>query len=67
MLHTFSYLTLLATTVTVESNPYIPPQVVYQKLEDALIVTVMFCIHCSVYIARGILVFCLEYLPSRPN
>ena len=37
MLHTFSFLTLLAATVVAESNPKIAPQVVYWKLEDALL------------------------------
>ena len=36
MLHTFSFLTLVAATVVAASNPTIVPQVIYQKLEDAL-------------------------------
>ena len=36
VLHIFSFLSLLAIAVVVESNPNIAPQVIYQKLEDAL-------------------------------
>ena len=36
-LHASIFLVLLAAAVVVESNPQVVPQVVYQKLEDALI------------------------------
>ena len=36
VLHAFSFLSLLATVVIVESKPNIAPQVTYQKLEGAL-------------------------------
>ena len=36
-LHTYLFLILLATVVVIHSKPHIAPQVVYHKLEDALI------------------------------
>ena len=35
--HTYLFLILLATVVVIHSKPHIASQVVYQKLEDALI------------------------------
>ena len=35
-LHTNIWLILLAAAVVVQSNPHVTPQVIYQKLEDAL-------------------------------
>ena len=50
-MHTFSFLTLLATVVIVESKPNIAPQVIYQKLKDAL-----FSNSSLIYTMQGVLI-----------